>query len=122
MRSISTRILTALLALLFITVGAITAFAFLCTALYAFIAGMMSPPLAALASGGIVLVTAVFLAMLVLAIGWKGARRGKADNMYVAGRAIGAFFAREVQEFAETNPRASLFISLLAGFIAGSRR
>jgi hypothetical protein len=122
MRRISIRIVATLLALLLVTVGAIAAVAFLCTALYVVMAGMMSPPIAALASGGIVLLSAILFAGLVLAIGWKGARRGREDNLFVAGRAIGTFFSAEIRDLAEANPRASLLMSLLAGFIAGTRR
>jgi hypothetical protein len=84
--------------------------------------GLMPPPLAALVSGAIVLLTALLFASLVVAIGWRGGRRKREDRMFIAGRAIGLLLAERVQELAEENPRASLLLSLLAGFVAGARK
>ncbi len=122
MGRISARIVTILLALFIVLVGVAGAFALSCMALYAFMADMMPPPLAALAASAIVLATALLLALLVMAIGWGGRRRRGEDGLFAAGRAIGSLLADRVQEFADENPRASLLMSLLAGFIAGARK
>jgi hypothetical protein len=122
MGRISARIMTGLLALFIAMIGIIGAFALLCTALYAFMAGMMPPPLAALAAGAVVLMTAFLFALLVVAIGWSDRRRRREDSLFVAGRAIGALLADRIQQFSDENPRASLFMSLLAGFVSGARK
>jgi hypothetical protein len=122
MGRISARIATILLALFIAIVGLVGAFALSCTALYAFMADTMPPPLAALAASAIVFATALLLVLLVLAIGWRGGRRRGEDSLFVAGRAIGSLLADRAQEFADENPPASLLMSLLAGFIAGARK
>lgn len=122
MRGLSVRIATTLVAVLIATAGVVGAFALSCTALYAFLASVLSPPLAALAASAIVLVTALLLAGLVFAIGWRRGRRRREGSLFVAGQAIGALLADRVHEFADENPRASVLMSLLAGFVSGTRR
>ena len=122
MGRISARIVTALLALFVATIGIVAAFALVCTALYVFMASMMPAPLAALAASAIVLMITLLFALLMVAIGWSDRRGRKEDSLFVAGRAIGALLAGHVQDLADKSPRASLLMSLLAGFITGARK
>jgi len=122
MGRIPARIAAILLAIVIVLLGVMGAFILCCVALYAAMAGLMAPPFAALASAAIVLAGAMLVALLVVAIGWRSRRRSGQDSLYTAGNAIGTLMADRVAEFAEENPRASLVMSLLAGFMAGTRR
>lgn len=122
MGRIPARIAAILLAIIVALLGVVGAFVLSCVALYEVMAGVMAPPLAALVSAAIVLGGALVVALLVVAIGWRGVRRSSQDSLFVAGSAIGTLLADRVQQFAEENPRASLVMSLLAGFISGARR
>jgi len=122
MGRIPARVAAILLAIMVVLLGIMGAFVLACVALYAAMTGLMAPPFAALASAAIVLAGALVVAVLVVAIGWRGVRRSRQDSLFVAGSAIGALLADRVQQFAEENPRASLLMSLLAGFMSGARK
>ena len=105
------------LALLVACVGVVTAFAFVCLALYDGWLYVFSPAIAALVTSVTVLVvTALIVGMFVL----MGRGRRDTSDAYSAGRTIGSLFAKRFRSYAEENPHASLLMSLLAGFAAGT--
>jgi hypothetical protein len=82
----------------------------------------MPSSLAALTTAVLILIAGFFIVAAVMA--WARARiRNRTENdSFAAGRAIGAMFQRHFDTFAEENPRASLFMSLISGFFAGANR
>jgi hypothetical protein len=94
---------------------------FFCFALYAALCSLLSPALAALASGAIVFISTVFIVVIANALGRAMTRRRLADNPIAAGRALGAMFARQFQSFSTKNPSASLLATLFAGFVSGAK-
>jgi len=120
MRALVTRVAIMLVSLVVAAVGMATSFVFFCLALYAALCSLLSPALAALASGTIVFIGTVCIVLIANALGRAMTRRRLADNPIAAGRALGAMFARQFQSFSAKNPGASLLMALFAGFVNGA--
>jgi hypothetical protein len=121
MRAIALRIAIMLVSIAVAVVGMATSFVFFCFALYAALCSVLSPALAALASGAIVFFSTIFVVLIANLLGRAITRRRLPDNPIAAGRALGAMFAQQFQSFSEKNPRASFLMSLFAGFVSGAK-
>ena len=117
MRAIAERIAALLVGTIVVATGVLASLVFLCYAVFAYFATMLSPPLAALATASFVLLAA--LAGALALNGWG--RRPGLNHRQAADEAVGALLAAQFGSLAAKNPRASLLMSLAAGFLAGAR-
>ena len=121
MRNLIARIAVLLASVFVGTIAVVVAGAFLCLALYSFLASMMAPPLAGLAAAGGVLVLAMII--IIVANGAIGKSRasswGGLENPWDAGVTLGSAAAGIFQAFASKKPRAAILTGLAVGFIAG---
>jgi hypothetical protein len=120
MRALVTRVSIMVVSLAVAAAGMATSFVFFCLALYAALCSVLSPALAALASGVIVFISTIFIVLIANVLGRAVTRRRLADSPIAAGHALGAMFARQFQSFSAKNPGASLLMALFAGFVSGA--
>ncbi len=103
-------------------VAVLIAVAFFAYAFFLWLAGMLTPPLAAAACGLILVIIAIILALVS-----RGTirRRGRNFRSDVAGEAaenaalLGSLLGRKAHSFAKSNSTYSLLAMLIAGFAVG---
>ena len=120
MRGIFKRVALFLVALVVACVGAAASFAYFCYAIFAAYAIILSPPLAALATGSTILI--VTAALVGIAVATARAPRRRESDTFTAGRALGSLFAEIFRAFAKEDSKASVLMSLISGFFAGAKR
>jgi hypothetical protein len=105
------------------TVVSLIAVAFFVLALFLFLAElMMSPPLAALATGGIILLVAVLIVVIGRAIASpKRAIKKRVDELGSAqsAAALGSLFGRKLHSYATSNKSAAALAALILGVAVG---
>jgi hypothetical protein len=109
-----------LAALLLAAIIALAGIGFLCLALYLALFQYLLPPMAALATAGVLLVLAalIFLAGRAASAITRSRRRSRDESLSTA--ALGELFGHEFSTHAAAHPHATLFASLLAGFTVGA--
>lgn len=118
--SIVRRLTSLVVALLVVLGGVLASFAFFCVAVFDGFSDLLSPPLAALATAAAVLVGALLIAGICVLIGRTKRKGPTGDDTIAAGEALGAIFARQLQNFAGRKPATTLVVSLVAGFVIGA--
>lgn len=111
------RLAFAFAALLIATVAFIGAVAFLVYAVFLAFALWMSPPLAAIATAGVLIVFAVIVLLIGRAL---VSMRGRArDSDALTGDALGALLGFDVAALASKSPFISTGVALLIGLLFG---
>jgi multisubunit Na+/H+ antiporter MnhB subunit len=115
------RLAISIAALLVMVVAALIAVGYFAFALYLFMLGSLSPPLAALATGILVLLLAVFLVLVTRPLPRK--RRATATESSREAREnaaeLGGELGRRVHGLAKAHKTGALLAALVAGFAVG---
>jgi hypothetical protein len=116
--------------IMFAAIAALIGAVFVCGAIYLALTEIMHPPLAALVTGGVIIVFAatvlVVARLLAGRSGTSSSRRGqyasaeKAFDENKMAMDFGNFLGKQVHEFAGAHAPAALIVSLAAGFAVGT--
>lgn len=115
-----TRLAISVAACLLAAIIALFGVGFLCFAFYLALLQHLSPPLAALATAGATFVLAALIILGGWAIGAMVKSRRKSPDERLLTALFGEFFGHEFSTRAASHPQATLFASLLAGFVVGA--
>lgn len=101
-------------------IGIGAAGAFVCFAIYAFLARVMAPPYAALCVAGMVLVITLLLLGL-LAMAGRGAadEEDAAPTQGLIGLQLGRMLSADLLATISRNPHQALLVAILGGFVVG---
>lgn len=123
MRQFFARLAISIAAVLVALVAAFVAVGFFAFALYQFVLLYMTPALAALATGVIILIGSMLLVFATKFVGGKPKRRKIVDDPALAAAAdaaeLGSVLGRKLQGLAQAHGSGSLWASLAAGFAVG---
>ena len=118
-----TRLALSIAALLIVVVASLIAIGYFAFALYLFLLNSLSPPLAAVATGILVLLLAIFLVLATRSgSGRRRPRRSAAyesDDIRETAAELGGEIGRRLHGFASTHKTSSLLAALVAGFAVG---
>ena len=112
-----TRLAFGFAAVLIASVAFIAAVSFLFYALYLFFATLMDPPLAALATSGVLIVFA--MVVLLIGRGLAGFGGGKPREDKAHEHPLTGLLGRELGSFALTNPVLAVGAALVVGVLVG---
>jgi hypothetical protein len=114
------RFVVILVAVVITCAGVTAAFGFFCFAIYAWLATALSPALAAVLTGLLILVGTGLI--VACAGAWLRVRfrRPKDKSPFAFGKALGELFGVQYRAFMKDNPSASTIMSAVAGFMAGA--
>jgi hypothetical protein len=120
MNRLIARVAITIAALLLAAIIALAGISFLCLAIYFALLQYLLPPMAALATAGVMFVLAalIFLAGRATSAMMRSRRRSREEPLSTA--ALGELFGHEFSTRAAAHPHATLFASLLAGFAVGA--
>ena len=118
-----TRLALSIAALLIVLIAALIAIGYFAFALYLFLLNSLSPPLAAAATGILVLLFAIFLVLATRAGSGRRPRRRYAayesDEARETAADLGSELGRRLQGLASSHKTGSLVAALIAGFAVG---
>lgn len=122
----ATRIAIMTAAILIAAVFLLATGAFLCVAVFDGLKMVLSPPLAALATAGIFLVTGLLIISIGSAIARSAERKAriqrekKGPASSQIGLELGRFLGEEAARFVAKNPTQVLVVAVIAGFALGA--
>lgn len=122
MAKMLTRLAFALAAILIASVAFAGALAFLFYALYLFFVTLISPPLAALATAGFLIVFALLVLLVgrgLASIAWSGERKPRESEEGGAEHPLTGLLGREIGGLAAKNPFIAVGVALGAGLLLG---
>jgi membrane protein implicated in regulation of membrane protease activity len=117
-----TRLALSIAALLIVLVAALIAMGYFAFALYLFLLNSLSPPLAAAATGILVLLLAIFLVLATRPRSGPQRRRYAAhgsDDARATAAELGGELGRRLQGLASSHKTGSIVAALIAGFAVG---